>query len=183
MTSYRDAGVDLEGAEELVRKIASAVTATWSQEVVGGFGGFAAGITLPEGYRNPVLMLSTDGVGTKLELARRSGRWGGVGYDLVAMGVDDLAAVGARAVAFVDYLAVGALNTERDTAIGASIPAPSPQIRWAAVAPPRRAHPRWAPAPALEAPRARSRSSTRRILPDTVLGRLATNSMARASVG
>ena len=128
MTSYHDAGVDLEGAESHVRKIAAAVTATWSQEVVGGFGSFAAGITLPEGYRNPVLMLSTDGVGTKLDLARRSGRWDGVGYDLVAMGVDDLAAVGARAMAFVDYLAVGALDPERDEAIVASIAAACAEI-------------------------------------------------------
>ncbi len=121
MTSYRDAGVDLEAAEGHVRRIASAVTSTWSSEVVGGFGGFAAGITLPPGYTEPVLMLSTDGVGTKLELARRAGRWDGVGYDLVAMGVDDLAAVGARAIAFVDYLAVGTINAERDAAIVASI--------------------------------------------------------------
>ncbi|MFQ5522172.1 MAG: phosphoribosylformylglycinamidine cyclo-ligase [Acidimicrobiia bacterium] len=128
MASYRDAGVDLEGAEDHVHNIAAAVTATWSEEVVGGFGGFAAGVTLPQGYADPVLMLSTDGVGTKLELARRAGRWNGVGYDLVAMGVDDLAAMGARAVAFVDYLAVGALNAERDAAIVASIAAACGEI-------------------------------------------------------
>ncbi len=128
MSSYRDAGVDLEGAEHHVQNIAAAVTATWSEKVVGGFGGFAAGITLPEGYTCPVLMLSTDGVGTKLELARRAGFWEGVGYDLVAMGVDDLAAAGARAIAFVDYLAVGALDAERDAAIVASIAAACGEI-------------------------------------------------------
>jgi phosphoribosylformylglycinamidine cyclo-ligase len=128
MTSYRDAGIDLEGAESHVRRITAAVTATWGKGVVGGFGGFAAGITLPGGYTNPVLMLSTDGVGTKLELARRAGRWEGVGYDLVAMGVDDLAAVGARAVAFVDYLAVGALDGERDATIVSSIAAACAEI-------------------------------------------------------
>jgi hypothetical protein len=66
-------------------------------------------------------MMSTDGVGTKLELARSAGRWEGVGRDLVAMCVDDLAAVGARPLGFVDYMAVGALDGERDAAIVASI--------------------------------------------------------------
>jgi phosphoribosylformylglycinamidine cyclo-ligase len=89
--------------------------------VVGGFGGFAAGVALPDGYRRPVLMMSTDGVGTKLELARATGRWAGVGFDLVAMCVDDLAAAGARPLGFVDYLAVGALDPVRDATIVASI--------------------------------------------------------------
>ncbi len=121
MTSYRDAGVDLEGAERHVSRIAAAVTGTWGSDVVGGFGGFAAGVTLPADIPDPVLMMTTDGVGTKLELARRTGRWDGVGFDLVAMCVDDLAAVGARPLGFVDYLAVGALDAERDATIVASI--------------------------------------------------------------
>ncbi len=119
--TYRDAGVDLVGADRHVAAIASTVTSTWTDNVVGGFGGFAAGVTIPSGYTNPVLMMSTDGVGTKLELARRSGLWDGVGYDLVAMCVDDLAAVGAQPLGFVDYMAVGSLQPERDTAIIASI--------------------------------------------------------------
>jgi phosphoribosylformylglycinamidine cyclo-ligase len=65
--------------------------------------------------------MSTDGVGTKLELARQSGIWDGVGFDLVAMCVDDLTAVGARPIGFVDYMAVGALDPDRDNAIVASI--------------------------------------------------------------
>ncbi|HSL25148.1 MAG TPA: phosphoribosylformylglycinamidine cyclo-ligase [Acidimicrobiia bacterium] len=123
MTSYRQAGVDLIGAERHVAAIAPAVTATWNERVVGGFGGFAAGVTLPPGYRNPVLMLTTDGVGTKLELARRLSLWEGVGFDLVAMVIDDLAAAGARPVGLVDYLAVGSLRPDRDTAIVSSIAA------------------------------------------------------------
>lgn len=119
--AYRQAGVDLAAADEHVDRIGPAVTATWGPEVVGRFGGFAAGVRLPPGYRSPVLMLSADGVGTKLELARRTGRWEGVGHDLVAMCVDDLAAVGARPLAFVDYLAVGSLDGARDAAIVASI--------------------------------------------------------------
>ncbi len=121
MTSYREAGVDLEGADRHTQAISPLVTATWTERVVGGFGGFAAGIEIPEGYRRPVLMMSTDGVGTKLAIATATGRFTGVGHDLVAMCVDDLAAVGARSLAFVDYVAVGALQPERDTAIVASI--------------------------------------------------------------
>ncbi|MEX2279174.1 MAG: phosphoribosylformylglycinamidine cyclo-ligase [Acidimicrobiia bacterium] len=121
MTSYREAGVDLEAADRHVEAISKIVTATWTDRVVGGFGGFAAGVELPAGYRRPVLMMSTDGVGTKLALAAATGRWSGVGHDLVAMCVDDLAAAGALPLAFVDYLAVGALDPERDTAIVTSI--------------------------------------------------------------
>ena len=113
--------MDLEGADRHVASIASVVTSTWSERVVGGFGGFAAGLTLPPGYVEPVLMLTTDGVGTKLELARRFNRWAGVGFDLVAMVVDDLAAAGARPLGLVDYMAVGSLDPQRDTAIVASI--------------------------------------------------------------
>jgi phosphoribosylformylglycinamidine cyclo-ligase len=123
MTSYRQAGVDLVGAERHVANISSVVTGTWATNVIGGFGGFAAGVEIPDEYQRPVLMMSVDGVGTKLELARLSGRWDGVGTDLVAMCVDDLAAVGARPIGFVDYLAVGALNEDRDLAIVSSIAA------------------------------------------------------------
>ncbi|HEY6634431.1 MAG TPA: phosphoribosylformylglycinamidine cyclo-ligase [Acidimicrobiia bacterium] len=121
MTSYRRAGVDLDGADRHTEAIAGPVTATWTKDVIGGFGGFAAGVRLPPGYRDPVLMMSTDGVGTKLEIARRTGLWSGVGFDLVAMCVDDLAAVGAAPIGFVDYLAVGALDPERDRTIVESI--------------------------------------------------------------
>lgn len=121
MSSYRAAGVDLEGAERHVSSITAPVTSTWNERVTGLFGGFAAGVTLPTGYRNPVLMLTTDGVGTKLDLARRTSKWAGVGFDLVAMVVDDLAAVGAAPIGLVDYLAVGALDSARDLAIIDSI--------------------------------------------------------------
>lgn len=121
MGSYKEAGVDLEAAERHVSAISKAVTDTWTKHVVGMFGGFAAGVEIPAGYRHPVLMMSTDGVGTKLEIARQVGMWEGVGYDLVAMCVDDLAAVGARPLGFVDYMAVGALTPERDKTIVESI--------------------------------------------------------------
>ena len=121
MSDYRSAGVDLDGADRHIERIAPSVTATWDERVVGGFGGFAAGIEMPGGIRRPVMMLSTDGVGTKLDIARRTGLWSGVGHDLVAMSVDDLVAAGATPLAFVDYLAVGALDADRDARIVASV--------------------------------------------------------------
>lgn len=123
VTSYRDAGVDLDAADRHTTSIAPSVTATWKDQVIGGFGGFAAGVPVPTGYDDPVLMMSTDGVGTKIEIARATGRWDGVGFDLVAMCVDDLAAAGARPIGFVDYLAVGSLDADRDRAIVESVAA------------------------------------------------------------
>jgi phosphoribosylformylglycinamidine cyclo-ligase len=121
--AYRNAGVDIAAADALVERIKSDVTATWGANIVGGFGGFAGGFTIPPGYAEPVLMMTTDGVGTKLDLARRTGILSGIGHDLVAMCVDDLAASGARPLAFTDYLAVGSINADRDAAIVASIAA------------------------------------------------------------
>ncbi|MEZ5175285.1 MAG: phosphoribosylformylglycinamidine cyclo-ligase [Acidimicrobiia bacterium] len=113
MTSYEDAGVNLDAADELVERIEWRVTSTWTDDVVGGFGGFAAGIGIPVGYRNPVLMMTTDGVGTKADLARRAGIVGGLGYDAVAMVADDLAAVGATPIALTNYIAIGRLDVDR----------------------------------------------------------------------
>ena len=110
MTTYRDADVDLEKAEELVDRIGWRVSATWTDDVLGGFGVFAAGIRVPPGYVKPVLMMSTDGVGTKAELARVTGLIEGLGYDLLAMVGDDIAAVGAMPIAMQDYIAVGYLD-------------------------------------------------------------------------
>lgn len=121
MSTYSEAGVDLAGAGRHIVRIAESVTSTWSENVVGSFGGFAVGVEMPPGYSRPVLMMTTDGVGTKLELARITGRWSGVGQDLVAMCVDDLAATGARPIGFVDYMAVGGLDPSRDAAIVESV--------------------------------------------------------------
>lgn len=121
MTTYQGSGVDLEGAEQHVGRIAETVMSTWDSAVVGGFGGFAAGVELPGGIAEPIVMMTTDGVGTKLEIARLAGSWDYVGHDLVAMCVDDLAAVGARPIGFVDYMAVGALDADRDSRIVSSI--------------------------------------------------------------
>ena len=112
MATYRDAGVDLEAADAVVAAIGAAVTATWGDRVVGGFGGFAAGVRLPAGYTDPVLMMSTDGVGTKAEVARMANRLDDLGWDLVAMCIDDLVAAGARPIAMTDYVAVGRIDVE-----------------------------------------------------------------------
>lgn len=124
MTStYRAAGVDLDAADALVDAIRPAVTKTWGPGVIGGFGGFAGGIKLPPGYDDPVLMMSTDGVGTKAELARRTGMLDGLGWDLVAMCIDDLAAAGATPIAMTDYIATGRLDVARMTRLVTSIAA------------------------------------------------------------
>jgi phosphoribosylformylglycinamidine cyclo-ligase len=121
MTDYVSAGVNLDAADEVVKRIGPQVTSTWSTDVVGGFGGFAAGIQIPAGYRNPVLMMSTDGVGTKLEIARSAGILDGVGFDLVAMVADDLVAVGARPIALTDYIAIGQIDVDIVSRIVGSI--------------------------------------------------------------
>ncbi len=104
--------MNLNAADELVDRIGWRVTATWTEDVVGGFGGFAAGIQIPAGFDTPVLMMSTDGVGTKAELARQTGMVEGLGYDLVAMVADDLAAAGAQPIAISDYIAIGRLDVD-----------------------------------------------------------------------
>jgi len=115
---YGDAGVDLDAAERSVPMIAARVAATHGPEVLGGIGGFGGLFRFdPAGWRDPVLVSSADGVGTKVELARRLGRLDTVGVDLVGMVVDDLVAVGARPLFMNDYLAVGRLDPDRVAAI------------------------------------------------------------------
>ena len=109
--AYAAAGVDVaagDHAVELLRaRIAGAGAA--GTDLLGGLGGFGAALELPEGYRHPVLVSATDGVGTKTEIARRMRRLDTIGQDLVAMCVDDLVCHGAQPFFFLDYLAVGRL--------------------------------------------------------------------------
>ena len=133
MSTYRASGVDTGSGDRLVEAIADDVMSTWSDGVIGGFGGFAGGFMIPDEYDSPVLMMTTDGVGTKAELAVQAGRFEGVGYDLVAMIVDDLAAVGARALAVTDYLAVGLIDPERERTIVASIAAACREVGCALI--------------------------------------------------
>ena len=108
--TYRDAGVDIDAGNDLVDRIRPAVDRTRRPEVRGGLGGFGALVDLPAGYRDPVLVAGTDGVGTKLALAERLGRHDTIGRDLVAMCVNDLIVQGAEPLFFLDYFASGALD-------------------------------------------------------------------------
>ena len=108
--TYQDAGVNIDAGNELVRRIAPAVARTRRPEMLSGLGGFAALATMPTGYREPVLVTCTDGVGTKLRLAIDYDRHDGIGQDLVAMCVNDLLVTGAEPFLFLDYYATGALD-------------------------------------------------------------------------
>ena len=110
--TYRDAGVDIDAGNELVRRIAPAVRRTRRPEMLSDLGGFAALATLPKDYRDPVLVTGTDGVGTKLRLAIDHDRHDDVGQDLVAMCANDVLVAGAEPFLFLDYYASGALDID-----------------------------------------------------------------------
>lgn len=110
--TYKDAGVDIDAGNSLVDRIKDISKATRRPEVLGGLGGFGALCEIPEGYRSPVLVSGTDGVGTKLRLAMQLGRHDTIGIDLVAMCSNDIAVVGAEPLVFLDYYATGKLNID-----------------------------------------------------------------------
>ena len=115
--TYRSAGVDIGAGDEAVRRIKRLAASTQRPEVLGGIGAFASFVTIPAGYREPVLVSSTDGVGTKLKVAFVADRHETVGIDLVAMGVNDLLVHGAEPLYFLDYLAVHRVDPARVEAI------------------------------------------------------------------
>jgi phosphoribosylformylglycinamidine cyclo-ligase len=112
-TAYLSSGVDVAAGERAVDLMRAAVEATHRPEVLGGFGGFGAAVSIPAGYREPVLVSSTDGVGTKTAIAAALGRYDTIGRDLVAMCADDVACSGAEPLFFLDYVAVGLLQPEQ----------------------------------------------------------------------
>ncbi|WII94618.1 phosphoribosylformylglycinamidine cyclo-ligase [Moraxella haemolytica] len=115
--SYKDAGVDIDAGEMLVQRIKSVAKATSRSEVVGGLGGFGALCRIPQGYKSPLLVSGTDGVGTKLKLALDLNRHNTIGQDLVAMCVNDLLVCGAEPLFFLDYYATGKLNVDTAEAV------------------------------------------------------------------
>lgn len=120
--TYKDAGVDIAAGNRLVKNIAPLVKNTFRPEVlteIGGFGGLFSLHT--ENFRDPVLVSSTDGVGTKLKLAFLADKHDTIGIDLVAMVVNDIVVQGAEPLFFLDYLATGRLEVEKATAIIAGI--------------------------------------------------------------
>ena len=109
--TYRDAGVDVEGANRLVRSLATVARKTARPGLMGGIGGFGGPFDLGRvRVRRPVLVSSTDGVGTKLRIAFMAGRHDTVGIDLVAMGVNDIITQAAEPLFFLDYFATGKLK-------------------------------------------------------------------------
>ncbi len=110
--SYKDAGVDIDAGEALVQRIKSVAKATTRKEVVGGLGGFGALCRIPQGYKSPLLVSGTDGVGTKLKLALDANKHDTIGIDLVAMCVNDLLVCGAEPLFFLDYYATGKLDVD-----------------------------------------------------------------------
>ena len=110
--SYEQAGVSLQAADAVVERLRRAVSSTRTPRVLGDLGGFA-GLVSAGGYREPVLVAGTDGVGTKLMLQREAGRLRDSGVDLVAMCVNDVLTCGADPVLFLDYIAVGRLDPGR----------------------------------------------------------------------
>jgi len=110
--SYKDAGVDIDAGNALIERIKGVAKRTRRPEVMAGLGGFGALFELPTGYKEPVLISGTDGVGTKLRLAMDLNKHDTIGIDLVAMCVNDLIVGGAEPLFFLDYYATGKLNID-----------------------------------------------------------------------
>ena len=108
--AYTRSGVDVDAGHRAVELMKSAVSSTHNPQVLGGLGGFGSAFAMPGGYRDPVLVSATDGVGTKTAIAGALGRFDTIGRDLVAMCADDVVCTGATPLFFLDYVAVGRLD-------------------------------------------------------------------------
>jgi phosphoribosylformylglycinamidine cyclo-ligase len=121
--TYKDAGVDTEKGQEFVKRIKANVASTHNKNVLGGLGGFAAcyDVSFLKSYQEPILLSGTDGVGTKLQIARQLGIHNTVGIDLVAMCVNDILVNGGKPIFFQDYIACGKLHLPTMEAIVSGI--------------------------------------------------------------
>ena len=115
--AYIASGVDVDAGQRAVELMRSAIDGTRRPEVLGEIGGFGSAVTIPPGYRSPVLISSTDGVGTKTAIATALRRYDTIGRDLVAMCADDVACSGAEPLFFLDYVAVGRLDPDHVEAL------------------------------------------------------------------
>ncbi len=106
---YKSAGVDINKADDLIENVKNFARETYTKGVLSGVGGFGSLFEIGK-YKNPVLVSSTDGIGTKIKLAEEMEKYYGLGYDLVAMCVDDIICCGAKPLFFLDYIAVGKLQ-------------------------------------------------------------------------
>ena len=121
--AYRRSGVDVTAGERAVELMRAHVESTRRPEVIGGLGGFGGAFAIPAGYHEPVLIASTDGVGTKTAIAGSVGRFDTIGIDLVAMCADDVVCTGAEPLAFLDYVAVGQLDPNQIAELVAGVAA------------------------------------------------------------
>lgn len=108
---YRTSGVDIDKADSLIGNVIQHAKSTYNKGVLSGIGGFGALYAL-KNYKDPVLVSSTDGIGTKILIAEHMKKYSGLGFDLVAMCVDDIVCSGAKPLFFLDYIAVGKLKDE-----------------------------------------------------------------------
>jgi phosphoribosylformylglycinamidine cyclo-ligase len=121
-STYEAAGVDIQAGEEAVERIKDQVRSTYRPEVLGDVGAFGGLFALPPGrYEQPVLVSTTDGVGTKMVVAEQTGKLDTIGIDLVAMCANDVVCTGAEPLLFLDYLAVGRLVPEEVAALVAGV--------------------------------------------------------------
>ena len=112
MLTYKEAGVNIEEGYRSVKLIKEYAKKTMGEYVLNGLGSFAGMVELPEGYKKPVLVSGTDGVGTKLDIACKKRKFDTVGIDCVAMCVNDILCHGAKPLFFLDYIACGKLEAE-----------------------------------------------------------------------
>lgn len=112
MLTYKESGVNIEEGYKSVKLIKDYAKKTMSEYVLNGLGSFGGMLELPEGYKKPVLVSGTDGVGTKLDIACKKKKYDTVGIDCVAMCVNDILCHGAKPLFFLDYIACGKLEAE-----------------------------------------------------------------------